>query len=79
MHPRTGRGNTCVQYSKLSGGPTAKAGKTKMRRERAGLLEMVVCRGNYLGDCRSSLPSILSLVLTMLTVKVPMRVTRRRK
>ena len=68
-----------MQCSEWSGGPTAMAGITPMRRDGTRLLDIVLYRENYLGDYRSSLSSVLLGVLTILTVKVPVRVTCGRK
>ena len=61
------------------GGPAATAGITQMRRDGKGLLDMVLCREDYLGDYRSSLSSALLGVLRILTVKIPVRLTCRKK
>ena len=68
-----------MQCSELSGGPTVTAEITQMRRDGTGLLDMVLCRENYVGDYRPSLFSALLGVLTILTVKVPVRLTCRKK
>lgn len=68
-----------MQCSESSGGPTATLGITQMRKDRTELLGMVLCRGNYLGAYESSLSSFLLGVLTILMVKVPVRLTCREK
>ena len=44
------------------------------------MLDRVLCRESYLGDYRSSPSSVLlEVLLTILTVKVPVRVACRKK